>query len=152
VRGYKPLVSDTLPKMPQIGGIVPCETEPVISVVTNPVELAQSGERSYASGRNCHTTADMMSQALSQDAMETLALTTWIQHAHRKIKTEMGSGTVSDDDLNYLNGVMHICEDAVERDLGPGSASHFKERYDYIRAELASLRESIDQMMVFAQV
>ena len=107
---------------------------------TNPVGLAQSGERSYASGRNSHTTADMMSQALSQDAIETLALNTWIQHAHWMIQTEVASGSASGDDLDYLNGLMHICEDAVERDLGPGSASHFKERYDYMRAELASLR------------
>jgi len=121
-------------------------------VVSNTVGLAWSEERSYASGRNSHTTADMMSQALSQDAIETLALTTWIQHAHRMIQTEVASGRVSDDDLDYLKGLMHICEDAVERDLGPGSAGHFKERYDYMRAELASLRESIDQMMGFAQV
>ena len=93
-----------------------------------------------------------MSRVLPQDAMETLALTTWIQHAHRMIQTEMASGSVSDGDLDYLKGLMHICEDAVERDLGPGSASHFKERYDYMRAELASLRESIDQMIGFAQV
>jgi hypothetical protein len=37
VRGYEPLHSDTLPKMPWIRGIVPSETEPVISVGTNPV-------------------------------------------------------------------------------------------------------------------
>ena len=93
-----------------------------------------------------------MSRVLPQDAMETLALTTWVQHAHRMIQAEMASGRVSDDDLDYLKGLMHICEDAVERDLGPGSASHFKERYDYMRAELASLRESIDQMIGFTQV
>jgi hypothetical protein len=93
-----------------------------------------------------------MSRALSQDAVETLALTTWIQHAQQMIQTKMASGRVSDDDLDYLKGLMHICEDAVERDLGPRSASHFEERYDHMQAELASLRESIDQMIGFAQV
>jgi hypothetical protein len=37
VRGYEPLVSDTLPKMPYIRGVVPSDDEPVVPVGTNPV-------------------------------------------------------------------------------------------------------------------
>ena len=39
MRGYEPLVSDTLPKMPYIRGVVPSDAEPVVPVGTNPVEL-----------------------------------------------------------------------------------------------------------------
>ena len=36
-RGYEPLLFDTLPKMPCIRDVVPCDIEPVIPVGTNPV-------------------------------------------------------------------------------------------------------------------
>ena len=96
-----------------------------------------------------HSTADAMSQALSQDAMETLALTSWIHDAQQMIQTRMAAGRINDQYLNYLEGLLDFCQDAVEKDLGPASAGYYEERYDYIQGELAELRISFDQMMDF---
>lgn len=57
MRGCEPLVSDTLPKMPSILGIVPSEVEPVILVVTNPVgptRISQTHDLALA-----HSPADL---------------------------------------------------------------------------------------------
>ena len=113
------------------------------------VGIAWGEERSYASRKDSHPTAEVMSRALSQDAMETLALTTWIHDAQQMIQMRMAAGRICDEDLNYLGGLLDICQDMVEKDLGPASAVYYEERYNYIQCELAALRISFDQMMDF---
>jgi hypothetical protein len=79
--------------------------------------------------------------------METLVLTRWMARAQQMmIRSAMTAGRIDKKDLDFLRGLIRFCVDTIRKDLGPGSPSYFRERYDYLQADLASLRRSLRKM------
>jgi len=83
---------------------------------------------------------------LTHDGMETLVLTQWMGKAQRKIQSAMTSGRIDRKDLDFLRGQIRFCAGTIREDLGPGSPNYFRERHDYLQADLESLRRSLDKM------
>jgi hypothetical protein len=78
--------------------------------------------------------------------METLVLTRWMEKAQQMIQSAMTAGRIDKKDLDFLRGQIRFCAGTIREDLGPGSPNYFRERHDYLQADLASLRQSLNKM------
>jgi hypothetical protein len=83
---------------------------------------------------------------LVNEGMETLVLTQWMEKAQQNIQSAMTAGRISKKDIDFLRGQIRFCASAIREDLGPGSPNYFRERHDYLQADLASLRRSLNKM------
>jgi len=87
---------------------------------------------------------------LAWDGMETLVLTRWMERAQetiQSIQSRTAAGRIDKKDLEYLRGLIRFCADTIRKDLGPGSETYLKERYEYMQSDLASLKRSFTKMM-----
>jgi len=83
---------------------------------------------------------------LGFDGMETLVLTRWMEKAQQMNQSAMTAGRIDEKDLDFLRGQIRFCAGTIREDLGPGSPNYFRERHDYLRADLAKLRRSLKKM------
>jgi hypothetical protein len=83
---------------------------------------------------------------LANDGIETLVLTRWMEKAQQKIRSAVTTGRIDKKDLDFLRGQIRFCAGTIREDLGPGSPNYFRERHDYLQADLSSLRRSLNKM------
>ena len=83
---------------------------------------------------------------LGFDGMETLVLTRWMEKAQQMIQSAMTAGRIDEKGLDFLRGQIRFCAGTIREDLGPGSPNYFRERHDYLQADLAKLRRSLKKM------
>jgi phage terminase Nu1 subunit (DNA packaging protein) len=83
---------------------------------------------------------------LGFDGMETLVLTRWMEKAQQMNQSAMTAGRIDEKDLDFLRGQIRFCAGTIREDLGPGSPNYFRERHDYLQADLAKLRRSLKKM------
>jgi len=89
---------------------------------------------------------------LSRDGNETLVVTELIDKAQRIIQAGIREGRISPRKLDYLRAVVGLCSMAIKEDLGPNSPNYIKERYDYLRNDIAALKRSLGELMASSAV
>jgi hypothetical protein len=85
--------------------------------------------------------------ALTDDGMKALVLAGCLERARQIIDAGTMAGQIEKEHLDFLEGLMRFCANAVRQDLGPATQNFSKERYVYLQTDLASLRRSFDAML-----
>ena len=84
--------------------------------------------------------------ALTDDGMKALVLAGCLERTRQIIDAGTTAGQIEKEHLDFLEGLMRFCANAVREDLGPGSPHYLQERYEFLQSDLSSLKRSFNKM------